>query len=39
MELKIKLAYGDTDNIKDLFSEYTKLLVEADNKFEEFLKR
>ena len=37
MHLEIKLAYDDTDNIKQLFVEYTKFLVELDSDFREVL--
>ena len=37
MSIEIKLGYKDTDNIKILFDEYTKLLVDTDSNFENYL--
>jgi len=37
MELKIKLAYDDIENVKILFTEYTKLLVDTNSDFENYL--
>lgn len=37
MGLEIKLAYEDNDKIKNLFLEYTKMLVENDVSFAEYL--
>ncbi|MCL2199332.1 MAG: GNAT family N-acetyltransferase [Defluviitaleaceae bacterium] len=37
MALKIKLAYGDMENIKILFTEYTQLLVDTNSNFENYL--
>ena len=37
MSLEIKLAYDDTENVKQLFDEYTKLLVNLENVFQDYL--
>ena len=37
MSLEIKLAYDDTDNIKQLFAEYTKLLISLESDFGSYL--
>jgi ribosomal protein S18 acetylase RimI-like enzyme len=37
VSLKIKLAYEETDSLKELFEEYTKLLVDLDSDFQNYL--
>ena len=37
MALNIHLAYNDIDNIKELFSEYIKLLCYLENDFQDYL--
>ena len=37
MSLEIKLAYDDKENVKQLFDEYTKLLVDLDSVFKDYL--
>ena len=37
MALNIHLAYNDIDNIKELFSEYVKLLCYLENDFQDYL--
>ena len=37
MAIEIKLAYDNKDEIKELFLEYTKMLVENDKEFEKYL--
>lgn len=37
MSLEIKLGYKDINNIKTLFDEYTRLLVDADSNFQDYL--
>jgi ribosomal protein S18 acetylase RimI-like enzyme len=36
--MEIRLAYDDTENIKQLFAEYTSLLVSLENGFEDYLR-
>ena len=37
MLVEIKLAYNCTDKVKELFSEYTDMLVKSDNDFANYL--
>ena len=37
MPLEIKLAYDDKDNVKQLFDEYTRLLVGLESAFQDYL--
>ena len=37
MPIEIKLAYDDTDNIKELFAEYIKLLFDLESGFQHYL--
>jgi ribosomal protein S18 acetylase RimI-like enzyme len=37
MSIEIKLAYDNSKEIKELFLEYTKMLVENDKDFEKYL--
>jgi len=37
MSLKIELAYEAMDSIKELFEEYTKLLIDLENEFQNYL--
>ena len=37
MRMEIKLAYDDIDNIKELFTEYIKLLFDYDSGFQDIL--
>lgn len=37
MEIEIKLAYENNREIKELFLEYTEMLVENDSNFEKYL--
>ena len=37
MALKINLAYGDLDNIRELFSEYVKMLFNLESDFQNYL--
>ena len=37
MSLEIKLAYYDKENVKQLFDEYTKLLVDLESAFQDYL--
>jgi len=37
VSLNISLAYNDIDNIKELFSEYVKLLFDLENDFQDYL--
>lgn len=38
MGLKLRYAYDAQDEVRELFGEYTKMLVESDSVFEEYLK-
>ena len=38
MLLEIKLAYDREDEVRNIFKEYTDMLVNMDKKFEESLK-
>jgi len=38
MELQILPAYSHTDTIRDLFAEYTQMLINGDSTFREYLK-
>lgn len=38
MSIEIKFAYGEDEKIKELFEEYTNMLVESDKNFAEYLK-
>jgi ribosomal protein S18 acetylase RimI-like enzyme len=37
MQLEIKLAYDDIDNISELFTEYIKLLINLESEFQNYL--
>ena len=37
MQVEIKLAYNDTDNIRELFAEYTKMLLDVCDDFQQYL--
>jgi len=37
MSLEIKLGYEETDSIKELFEEYTRLLVDLESDFQNYL--
>ncbi|MBV4431132.1 GNAT family N-acetyltransferase [Clostridium tyrobutyricum] len=37
MEIEIKLAYDNNKEIKELFSEYTKMLIKNDSNFAKYL--
>ena len=37
IQVEIKLAYNDTDNIRKLFAEYTKMLLDVCNDFQQYL--
>ena len=37
MSLKIELAYEAMDSIKELFEEYTKLLIDLEHEFQNYL--
>jgi len=38
MELEIKLAYDQAQDISELFTEYTNMLIEGDDSIREYLK-
>lgn len=38
MELEIKLAYDQMQDISELFTEYTNMLIEGDDSIKEYLK-
>lgn len=38
MKLEIKPAYTSAEQLKDLFSEYTQMLIDNDSRFAEYLK-
>lgn len=38
MSFEIKLAYNEKESIKELFDEYTKLLIDLESDFGEYLK-
>ena len=37
MRIEIRLAYNDAENVRELFDEYTKMLVENDSGFSKYL--